>query len=116
MRIAGFGAERAFGIDAYGSAGVTIAPLTASLVKGVPVQAACFRIAPGGRIGRHPASVPQLLAVIEGSGWVSGGDGEPRPIGAGEAVWWESGEEHETWTESGLTAIVIEGEGVAPAG
>jgi hypothetical protein len=44
---------------------------------------------------------------------VSGADGEVHALGAGEAVWWETGEEHETWTDDGLTAIVIEGEGVA---
>jgi quercetin dioxygenase-like cupin family protein len=107
-----FGPERAIGVDAYGSTGVALSPLTPPLAQGVPVQAACFRLAPGGRIGRHPASVPQLLAVVEGSGWVCGADGEAQAIGAGEAVWWESGEDHETGTDDGLTAIVIEGDGV----
>jgi quercetin dioxygenase-like cupin family protein len=99
-------------IDAYGSTGVRLSPLTPPLAQGASVQAACFRLASGGRIGRHPASVPQLLAVVEGSGWVSGAGGEGQAIGAGEAVWWDTGEEHETWTDAGLTAIVIEGEGV----
>lgn len=112
MQRVNFKPERAIGIDAYGSTGVALSPLTPPLAQGAPVQAACFRIAAGGRIGRHPASVPQLLAVIEGTGWVSGADGEAQAIGAGEAVWWETGEEHETWTDDGLTAIVIEGEGV----
>jgi quercetin dioxygenase-like cupin family protein len=83
--------------------GVTIAPLTAPLAAGAPVQAAIFRLAPGGRIVRHPASVGQILAVLEGSGWVSGADGAPEPIAAGEAVSWAAGEEHETRTEDGLT-------------
>jgi quercetin dioxygenase-like cupin family protein len=109
-----FKPERAIGIDAHGSTGVALSPLTPPLAQGASVQAACFRLAPGGRIGRHPASVPQLLAVVEGSGWVSGAEGEAEPIGAGEAVWWKTGEEHETWTDAGLTAIVIEGEGVTP--
>ena len=115
MKISGFATERGFAIDDYGSEGVTIAPLTAPLVSGVPLQAACFRIEPGGRIGRHQASVAQLLAVVDGSGWVSGADGEPQAVSAGQAVWWQAGEEHETWTESGLTAIVIEAEGLVPA-
>ena len=42
------------------------------------------------------------------SGWVSGADGEPHAIGAGEAVFWEAGEEHEIWTDDGLTMIVME--------
>lgn len=107
-----FEPEAGRALDAYGSRGLTLSPLTPPLAQGASVQAACFRLAPEGRIGRHPASVPQLLVVVGGSGWVSGRDSEAHPIRAGEAVWWEAGEEHETWTDEGLTAIVIEGEGV----
>jgi quercetin dioxygenase-like cupin family protein len=95
-------------IDAYGSEGLRMAPLTAPLSQGAAFQAGCFRLAPGGRIGRHPATVPQLLAVVEGGGWVSGEEGVEEAISAGEAVYWEAGEDHETRTDSGLTAIVIE--------
>ena len=93
---------------------VTIAPLTAPLQSGAPVQAAIFRLGAGGRIARHPATVPQILAVLEGSGQVSGGDGEPQPISAGEAVFWTAGEVHETFSEQGLTALVLEGDGLRP--
>jgi quercetin dioxygenase-like cupin family protein len=94
--------------------GVTVAPLTEPIARGAPFQAAVFRIEGGGRIARHPASVPQILAVLEGSGWVSGGDGAEERIEAGEAVFWTAGEEHETRTERGLTALIIEGEGLRP--
>ena len=87
---------------------VTIAPLTMPLASGAGLQAACFRIEPGGRIARHPADVPQLFAVIDGRGWVSGADGAEHAIVSGEAVFWSAGEEHETRSEEGLTAIVIE--------
>jgi quercetin dioxygenase-like cupin family protein len=87
---------------------VTIAPLTAPLALGAPAQAAVFRLAAGGRIVRHPAIVPQILAVIEGSGTVSGADGVVEPIAAGEAVFWEQGEEHETNSADGLTALIVE--------
>jgi hypothetical protein len=30
-------------------------------------------------------------------------------------VFWSAGEEHETLTDSGLTALVIEAEGLSPA-
>jgi quercetin dioxygenase-like cupin family protein len=92
--------------------GVTVAPLTAPIASGAAVQGAIFRVTPGGRIGRHPATVPQILAVIEGAGRVSGADGEFEPIAAGEAVFWSSGEEHETQTDVGLTALVLEAEGL----
>ena len=114
MKQVDFSPERGWEIDDFGSVAGRISPLTAPLVQGAPVQAACFRLGPGGRIGRHPASVCQLLAVVEGSGWVSGTDGTPEAIAAGQAVWWDRGEEHETWTDEGLTAIVIEGDGVRP--
>jgi quercetin dioxygenase-like cupin family protein len=94
--------------------GVTVAPLTRPLSRGALFQAAVFRIAAGGRIARHPASVPQILAVIDGSGEVSGGDGISEEISTGEAVYWAEGEEHETRTEHGLTALVLEGPGLAP--
>ena len=91
---------------------VTVAPLTPSIFEGSPIQAAVFRVAPGGRIARHPATLPQILAVLEGSGEVSGEDGIAEPIAAGEAVFWSQGEEHETRSASGLTALIIEGEQV----
>src|SRR6476646_7894946 len=90
--------------------GVTIAPLTAQPESGCPVKAAIFRVAPGGGLGRHPATFPQILAVLEGSGHVSGADGEFHPITAGEAVFWPKGEAHETRSETGLTALILEGE------
>lgn len=91
---------------------VTVAPLTPSIFEGSVVQAAIFRVAPGGRIARHPAMVPQVLAVLEGSGEVSGADAVVEPIAAGEAVFWHEGEEHETTSAEGMTALIIEGEGL----
>lgn len=93
---------------------VTFAPLTAPLARGAPFQAAVFRLAPGGRIARHPADVPQLLAVLDGSGEVSGEDGVLAPIGLGEAVFWATGEEHEVRSAAGLTALILEGAGLEP--
>ena len=89
---------------------VTVAPLTPSIFEGSLIQAAIFRVAPGGRLLRHPATFPQILAVLEGSGEVSGADGVDEPIVAGEAVFWHEGEEHETKSGGGLTALIIEGE------
>jgi quercetin dioxygenase-like cupin family protein len=93
---------------------VTIAPLTETIFRDAPFQAAVFRIAPGGAIVRHPATVPQILAVLEGAGEVSGADGVLAPVAAGQAVFWEQGEEHETRSAEGLTALILEGEGLLP--
>jgi quercetin dioxygenase-like cupin family protein len=65
---------------------VSMAPLTQPFEEGALVQAAIFRFAPGGRIRRHPATYPQIFAVLEGSGEVSGANGVDEPIRAGEAV------------------------------
>jgi quercetin dioxygenase-like cupin family protein len=66
--------------------GVTIAPLTEPFERGALVQAAIFRFEPGGLLKRHPATLPHIIAVLEGSGEVSGASGVDEPIGAGEAV------------------------------
>jgi quercetin dioxygenase-like cupin family protein len=91
---------------------VTVAPLTPSIFEGSLIQAAIFRVEPGGRLRRHPATFPQILAVLEGAGEVSGADGVDEPIEAGEAVFWHEGEEHETRSAVGLTALIIEGDNV----
>jgi quercetin dioxygenase-like cupin family protein len=93
---------------------VTVAPLTASIFEGAPIQAAIFRVAPGGRLLGHSATFPQIFAVLEGSGHVTGEDGMDEPISAGEAVFWRKGEEHGTASVAGLTALIIEGDGVSP--
>ena len=107
-----FGSDVAFAPREELLDGVTVAPLSRSIFQGSPFQAAVFRVAPGGRIARHPASYPQVLAVLDGSGNVSGAGGVDEPIEAGEAVFWQAGEEHETKTADGLTALIIEGDGL----
>ena len=54
--------------------------------------------------------MPQIFAILEGSGEVSGTNGVDEPIGAGEAVFLHEGEEHEMKSAAGLTALIIEGE------
>ena len=89
---------------------VSVAPLTSPFEEGALVQAAIFRFEPGGRLKRHPSTIPQILAVLEGSGVVSGASDVGEPIGVGEAVFLHEGEEHEMTSADGLTALIIEGE------
>jgi quercetin dioxygenase-like cupin family protein len=91
---------------------VSLAPLTPSTAEGALVQAVILRFEPGGRLRRHPASFPQILAVLDGSGQVSGANGLAEPIVAGEAVFLYEGEDHELTSETGLTVLIIEGEHV----
>ncbi|SDC63612.1 cupin domain-containing protein [Shouchella lonarensis] len=69
---------------------------------------------PGDMIGFHETVVNQLLLVIDGEGEVRGETGSSFPISAGEAVFWEKGEGHETKTAVGLTALVVESETLQP--
>ena len=89
---------------------VTVAPLTSPVEEGALVQAAIFRFEPGGRLRRHPATIPQVLAVLEGSAEVSGADGVDERVEPGDAVFWHGGEEHDARSAGGLTALIIEAE------
>ena len=109
-----FGSDAAFAPREELLQGVTVAPLSTPIGHSSAFQAAVFRIAPGGRIARHPATYPQILAVLEGTGTVVGAEGNVEDISAGHAVFWAQGEEHETTTAAGLTALIIEGDGLEP--
>ncbi|MDR7071513.1 cupin [Fictibacillus barbaricus] len=80
-----------------------------------PAHIGCMYLEEGGIIGYHQAVVPQLLLIVSGNGFVRGESGEFIPIKAGEAVFWTMDEFHETRTDSGLTAIVIESEELNPS-
>ncbi len=87
--------------------------LTAGLLAGSDTAAATvLRLEPGGRIGRHPAPVPQLLLVVSGTAEVSGEDQVVHLVGPGSAVWWAAGEDHETRSTDGLLAVALEGAGL----
>ena len=72
-----------------------------------------IEVGPGGVVARHPAVVAQLFVVVRGSGWVSGADGERQEIRPGEAILWEPGEEHESDSDEGMTALVVEADSLA---
>lgn len=76
-------------------------------------QLGCLYLGAGGVLGRHPAATQQLLLVVAGEGWVSA-DGDRQPITVGQAAYWEPGEEHETTTDSGLTALILESDTLDP--
>ncbi|MBJ8009102.1 MULTISPECIES: cupin domain-containing protein [Bacillus cereus group] len=71
-----------------------------------------MHLQPNGVIGYHEAVVSQLLLIVQGEGFVCGLDKEKVKIGAGQAAFWAKGELHETSTEKGLMAIVIESDGL----
>lgn len=68
---------------------------------------------PGGVIGRHPAGPAQLFIVVEGAGWVEGGDGVRAPITVGQAAYIAAGESHAKGSESGMSAVMVQVETLA---
>ncbi|HDX9639143.1 TPA: cupin domain-containing protein [Bacillus mobilis] len=77
--------------------------------KGI-VHIGAMHLQENGIIGYHEAVVSQLLLIVDGEGYVCGADKEKVKVEAGQAVFWEKGEFHETSTEKGLMAMVIESE------
>ena len=68
-----------------------------------------------GIVGYHQAVVPQLLLILNGEGYVRGEKDEYFKVQPGDAVFWEKNEWHETKSENGLTAIVIESQELNPS-
>ena len=105
MRLLSFGPDSGHPIARFASDFV-LTPLTE---HGGSVRAACIHVGPGGSVGEHEATVDQLFCVVGGEGWVSGEDGVRCRIAVLEAAHWRSGERHAAGTDTGLTAIVLEG-------
>ncbi|MBR7838101.1 hypothetical protein KDL01_32815 [Actinospica durhamensis] len=74
-----------------------------------PTRVSCLSVEPGGLVGEHPAVGGQLLLLVAGSGWVSGPDGVRLELRAGQGVRWDPEEVHTSGSETGFTAIVLEG-------
>lgn len=75
----------------------------------------CMYLKENGVIGYHQAVTPQLLIIVQGEGEVRGDSDDYFQVKPGDAVFWEKDEWHETKSEKGLTAIVIECESLNPA-
>jgi hypothetical protein len=107
VRMFAFGPDNGHHIDNFGSDFV-LSPLTN---PDGAARAACFHLAPGGVVGQHEAVVGQLFCVVAGEGWVSGADGSRRAIAASQAAYWVPGEDHAAGTATGMTVVVLEGDG-----
>ena len=92
-------------IDDFGSTNVVFSRL-ARLTADAHISA--MHVGPDGVIGYHQATLPQLFLVVQGDGWVRGRTAERTRIQAGQAIFWEAGEWHESGTETNMVAIVIE--------
>ena len=98
-------------IDRFGSVNFYLAGI-ARLNSDAQVN--CIHLGPEGKVGYHRAVTPQLILVVQGKGWVRGQVGEPVPVTAGHAAFWEKDEWHESGTQAGMMAIMIESEALDP--
>ncbi|HET9910919.1 MAG TPA: hypothetical protein VFQ13_03465 [Anaerolineales bacterium] len=112
MKIFRFGSEVGRSIDHYKSSGFIISKVV-HLFDDAFVN--CAYLNANGSIGYHQATIPQLFLVVQGEGWVRGEAPDKISIKAGQAVYWKKGEWHESGTETGMTAIIIEGLNFDPA-
>lgn len=80
------------------------------LMTSQPSHVGVIDLRENGLVGYHEATVPQMLIILEGEGWVRTGEEAKVEVTAGDIVLWEKGEGHETTTDKGMKAIVIESE------
>jgi len=106
MKLYRFDREVGESIDRFDSTGFVISKIVRALDEAV---INCSYLAPKGVIGFHPTTTDQLFVVVQGEGWVRGTEQERTPIKAGQIAYWQKDEWHESGTDTGLTAILIEG-------
>lgn len=78
-------------------------------------RVSCFHLGANGVVGYHQAITPQLFLVMQGQGWVRDETSEHISIFPGQAVFWSKDEWHESGTNTGFVALVIESELLDPA-
>ena len=106
MKIVRFDPSRP--ITQHGSTGATVAGIARMEGR---AQVVCIRLESGGVLGEHPAVRAQLFLVVAGSGWVRAG-AHRRDVAAGSGALWEPDELHESGTDDGMTAVVVEAEAI----
>ncbi|HYK72641.1 MAG TPA: cupin domain-containing protein [Pseudoneobacillus sp.] len=106
-----FDAEVRREIKQFGSKNVGITPIQRT--EG-PCSIGCMHFSSESVLGMHPATCQQLFLVVEGEGWVRVSNGEKFPVHKGVAVYWTPGEEHESGSETGMVAFVVEGDHLNP--
>jgi quercetin dioxygenase-like cupin family protein len=93
-------------ISSYDSHGLQATRIAAGAGE---VHLTFLTVEPGGVVGTHTAPCAQLFLLTAGEGWVAGPDGAEVPISAGWGARWELGEVHTSGSETGFTALAVEG-------
>jgi len=106
MKIYNFGPNHGEKIERFNSDFI-FSKITRSTAE---VKVSCFHLAENGVVGFHEAVTMQLFLVLKGMGWARGNFPNRIPIVEFQAVFWDTNEWHELGTDTGLTAIIIEGD------
>ncbi|WP_423410198.1 cupin [Heyndrickxia sp. MSNUG] len=80
-----------------------------------PTSIGVMHLYKNGLIGYHQATKLQLLLILSGEGYVCSESKEFYKVKQGVAVFWNKDEWHETKTEHGMTALVIESDELNPS-
>lgn len=112
MKLYRFDASAGHAVTQFGSDNVVMSGI--QRVADGAFQVGCMYIGTQGVAGYHQATTPQLFLVVEGAGWVRGEGPERHTVSPGQAAFWEAGEWHESGSDFGMTAIVLEGERLDP--
>jgi aminoglycoside 6'-N-acetyltransferase len=67
-----------------------------------------LRFEPAGEIGAHPTGLAQLFLVVQGEGWVMGGDGRRVCLATGQGAFFERGEQHAKGSDTGMVALMVQ--------
>lgn len=96
-------------ITAHASTGARVQ----HFLQGTPLSVTVIHLEPEGLLGLHSAMSDQFFLVISGSGQASDSRGVSCQLSPGTCVIWRKDEEHETTSgKEGLTALVLEGDGL----
>ena len=112
MELVDFSATNAAAIERFDSRAARVNRL--ARIEGTGAVGV-IRLGTGGIVGRHPAVRTQLFVVVDGAGVVSDDDGVEVAIAPGQAALWRAGEMHESRSDTGMTAVVIETDDVRQA-
>jgi hypothetical protein len=106
MRLLDFGSSATFPISAFESR-ARLAPL---MRQTDAAHTVVMHLGPDGIVGTHEAATHQLFCVVSGAGWVAGDNDVRRPIRPFQAAEWHAGERHTSGSDTGMVAVVIEGD------
>ena len=112
MQVIHFSADRMEPISLYDSVSAFGVPLGHGRGE---AHVYCVHMDAGGRIGAHRAGFSQLFLVVAGSGWACGEDGRRADLAAGRGVYFARGETHAKGSDTGMTALMVQVDDLAPA-